>query len=562
MASTPRFDQAKDDVRSKELVTVIVIFLDEARFIREAIESVFAQTHQHWELLLVDDGSRDQSTGIARSIADQHPEKIRYLEHADHQNLGMSASRNLGIRHAKGKYIAFLDADDVWLPVKLEQQLAIFRAYPAAEMVLGPVQWWYSWTGNPQDLKLDFVRGLNIQPNRLIEPPELLTTLLQKETVTSTVSLILREAIVHVGGFEETFRGLYEDQAFFAKLSSSVPIYVSNTCWYRWRKHSDSACSDAVTSGQYQAERLKYLMWLENYLSRRGILHDDLLRTLKNQIWKCRHPSLSRLRNSVQNPRWMKRTLRGLAVDILPSVCRQWLSARLHRKEYVPPVGWVRFGSFRRMEPFSRVLGIDRGLPIDRYYIEKFLSEHCRDIAGHVLEIGDDRYTRKFGRDKVVKSDVLNLFDSPQTTIAADLTHDDLPSEQFDCVICTQTLPFIYDVRAALQTLYRVLKSGGVLLATVAGGTHPISIFDMEHWGDYWRFTSLSARLLFREVFPEENLQVKTYGNVMAATAFINGLVVEDLSRVNLDYYDPNYEVVVVVRAVKPLRPNRSGLGL
>ena len=293
MASTPSYDPAKDDVRSEDLVTVIVIFLDEARFIREAIDSVFAQTYQHWELLLVDDGSRDQSSGIARSIADQHPDKIRYFEHAGHQNLGMSASRNLGVRHAKGKYIAFLDADDVWSPVKLEQQLAIFRAYPAAEMVVGPVQWWYGWTGNPQDLKLDFVGGLNVQPNRLIEPPELLTALLQKDTVTSTISLVRREAIVHVGGFEETFRGLYEDQAFFAKLSSTAAIYVSNTCWYKWRKHADSACSDAVSSGQYQAERLKFLMWLENYLSQQGILRDELSRTLKRQIWKCRHPSLS-----------------------------------------------------------------------------------------------------------------------------------------------------------------------------------------------------------------------------------------------------------------------------
>lgn len=332
MVSTPSHYQPKDDVRSEDLVTVIVIFLDEARFIQEAIDSVFAQSYQRWELLLVDDGSRDQSSGIARSIADQHPDKVRYFEHAGHQNLGMSASRNLGIRHAKGKYIAFLDADDVWSPVKLEQQLAIFRAYPAAVMVLGPVQWWYSWTGNPQDLKLDVVGGLNVQPNRLIQPPELLTALLQKDTVTSTISLTRREAIAYVGGFEETFRGLYEDQAFFAKLSCSAAIYVSDRCWYKWRKHADSACSEAVSSGKYQAERLRYLLWLKNYLSQEGILRDELSRTLKNQIWKCRHPSLSRLRNSVQNPRWITDTLRSLAHHIVPSVCRQWLSARLYRK--------------------------------------------------------------------------------------------------------------------------------------------------------------------------------------------------------------------------------------
>ena len=117
MVSNASHDRAKDDVKSEDLVTVIVIFLDEARFIQEAIDSVLVQSYPHWELLLIDDGSRDQSSGIARSIADQRPGKIRYLEHAGHQNLGMSASRNLGIRHAKGKYIAFLDADDVWSPL-------------------------------------------------------------------------------------------------------------------------------------------------------------------------------------------------------------------------------------------------------------------------------------------------------------------------------------------------------------------------------------------------------------------------------------------------------------
>src|SRR5262249_54762497 len=128
---------------------------------------------------------------------------------------------------------------------------------------------------------------------------------------------------------------------------------------------------------------------------------------------------------------------------------------------------------------------------------------------------------------------------------------DRVPSDVFDCVICTQTLPFIYNVRAAIQTLHRILKPGGILLATVAGGTHPISRSDMEQWGDYWRFTSLSTRMLFKEIFLEPNIQLKAYGNVMAATAFINGLAADDLSREELDRHDPDYEVVVVVRAIK-----------
>src|SRR5213593_4271602 len=105
-----------EDMRNQRLVSVIMIFLDEEKFILEAIESVFAQTYDNWELLLVDDGSRDASTQIAQRSAEQNPGKVRYLEHEGHQNRGMSTSRNMGIRHAKGNYIAFLDADDVWLP--------------------------------------------------------------------------------------------------------------------------------------------------------------------------------------------------------------------------------------------------------------------------------------------------------------------------------------------------------------------------------------------------------------------------------------------------------------
>src|SRR5262245_52242003 len=215
-----------------------MIFLDEERFIQEAIDSVFAQTYIGWELLLIDDGSRDRSTEIARRVATQNPERVRYLEHSDHQNLGMSASRNLGVRDAKGTFISFLDADDDWLPAKLEQQLAILRAYPGAAMVFGPVRWWYSWTGNPGGGQRDFVAALNISPNRLIAPPQLLTPLLKKETVTTTVSLVRREAIIRAGGFEESFRGLYEDQAFFAKFCSREAVYVADNCWYNWRKHS------------------------------------------------------------------------------------------------------------------------------------------------------------------------------------------------------------------------------------------------------------------------------------------------------------------------------------
>src|SRR4028118_1816749 len=159
---------------NKPLVSAIIIFLNEERFLPEAIESVLAQTYENWELLLVDDGSTDGSTQIALNYAERHPGKVRYLEHPDHQNRAMSASRNLGIEHAKGEYIAFLDADDVWMAHKLEQQVSILEAHPEAAMLYGNRQEWHSWTGEPEDIHRDFVpEMIGARADTLFDPPAL-----------------------------------------------------------------------------------------------------------------------------------------------------------------------------------------------------------------------------------------------------------------------------------------------------------------------------------------------------------------------------------------------------
>lgn len=222
--------------------------------------------------------------------------------------------------------------------------------------------------------------------------------------------------------------------------------------------------------------------------------------------------------------------------------CTQW-----------PPVGSVRFGSLRRVTPISREFGLDRGQCIDRYYIETFLSSHAADISGRVLEIGDDAYTRRFGGERVSCSDVLNLRSGdPKTTLVGDLANaQHIASDAFDCIVFTQTLQFIYDVRSALGHLHRVLRPGGVLLATVAGISQ-ISRYDMERWGDYWRFTTLSARRVFEECFPAANIEVQAYGNVLAVVAFLEGLAAVELRREELDHLDPDYELLITVRAVKP----------
>lgn len=221
--------------------------------------------------------------------------------------------------------------------------------------------------------------------------------------------------------------------------------------------------------------------------------------------------------------------------------------------EGVPTVGRVCFGDLRRLRPVDDYFGMERGegWVIDRYYIERFLRNHSADIRGHVLEIGEPQYTRKFGGDRVSRSDVLAPVPGGEVTIVADLTNGEhIPSDTFDCIICTQTLQFIFDVSAATRTLHRILKPGGTLLLTLPGISQ-LDTYDSGRWGEYWRFTNWTAQRLLEPLFPADRLTIGTDGNVLAAASFLYGLVVRDLRRDELEYNDPVYPVLITARAIK-----------
>lgn len=226
---------------------------------------------------------------------------------------------------------------------------------------------------------------------------------------------------------------------------------------------------------------------------------------------------------------------------------------RLVRLTRWPPVGFVRFGSLRRLQPISPDWGMERGQPIDRYYIEQFLTVQAVDVQGYVLEIGDNTYTRRFGGGRVTQSVVLHVAEQKEViTLIGDLTTgENMPADTFDCVILTQTLNVIFDVPATLRTVYDILKPGGVVLITVPG-ISKISRYDMDRWGYYWSFTTASMERLLTAVFSPDCVQIKAYGNVLAATAFLYGLASQELHRQELDSVDPDYELLITVRATKP----------
>ena len=209
----------------------------------------------------------------------------------------------------------------------------------------------------------------------------------------------------------------------------------------------------------------------------------------------------------------------------------------------------VDWGGLRRTQPIGRRFGFDRGRPIDRRYIETFLENHRDDVAGRVLEIGDSNYTRRFGGDRVTRSDIYDRPGNRQATLTGDLGGDaNLPAAAFDCMIVCQTLLFIYDVRRAMRNLRAALRPGGVLLLTVPGISQIVRK-DMDREGDFWRFTTRSLADLAAECFERKRIDVRSWGNVLACVAFLHGLAQEDLRAEEMDACDPDFQLIVSLRA-------------
>ncbi|MGB5055379.1 MAG: methyltransferase domain-containing protein [Nitrospirales bacterium] len=259
---------------------------------------------------------------------------------------------------------------------------------------------------------------------------------------------------------------------------------------------------------------------------------------------------LKKLRERIPPEHWKRlRRLSRPAMDFwenlrerIPPERRKKLSQRLRR---LSRPAWL--GTLRRTRPLSSHFGLDRGTPVDRYYIEQFLEEHQQDIHGYVLEVKDSRYIDRYGT-AVARREILDIDPAnPRASIIADLSAaDSIPSNTFDCFILTQTLMYIYDVHSAVSHAHRILRPGGVLLVTV-----PVVSRYCTPKADYWRFTLPGCSALFGEVFGQNHIIVRSYGNVLAAIAFLTGMAYEELSNRELDVKDDYIPLIITVRAVK-----------
>jgi glycosyltransferase involved in cell wall biosynthesis len=278
------------------LVSAVTIVRDGERFLEEAIESVLAQTYRDVELVIVDDGSIDCSAEIAGRFVRAEPDLVRLVRHPDGGSHGMSAARALGVRVSRGALVGFLDADDVWLPDKIAEQVAVFEAHPGVGMVYGRTQMWYSWDANAT--RSDYFYDLGVAPDRLYPPLRLLPQLLENRVQSPTTcnALIRREAYEEAGGFETDIADLYEDdQVFFAKLYLSSATYVSSCFWARYRRHEANEPRKRFSYPRYYRERRPVLELLAGHFAD-APLDEDVAAVLASELWRARHPYRAGLR--------------------------------------------------------------------------------------------------------------------------------------------------------------------------------------------------------------------------------------------------------------------------
>lgn len=277
-------------------VSIVLIFLNEERYLAEAIESVNRQSCPDWELILVDDGSSDRSAAIAAAAARRDPQRVRVLAHAGRANLGMSASRNLGLHACRGEFVSFLDGDDVMPDSKVAHHSALLAAHDNVAGVAGPMLRWWSWNGSGRH---DEVQRFDIPADngaevRIVLPPALVTRFVRDAKWTPGGCLFRRSVLMEEGGYEQAFRGMYEDQVVLAKLFLTRPVLLTHRVGLLYRRHARSAVAAAFRSGERGLWRQRYLQWLRAEVRRRRVHDIELRRAIREELWRCRVANVMR----------------------------------------------------------------------------------------------------------------------------------------------------------------------------------------------------------------------------------------------------------------------------
>jgi glycosyltransferase involved in cell wall biosynthesis len=538
-------------VPQSALVSVVIPCYNHAKYLPEAVNSVRAQTYRNYEIIVIDDGSTDDTRATCEGLGN-----IRYVYQ---NNAGLSAARNAGIDHANGSYFVFLDADDYLYPRALEINLDVLLKNNHLAFVSGGHN------------KVDQLGNIIDEDPPEVVPDGHYAHLLMGNYIGMHATVMYARWVFNEFRYDTTLRAC-EDYDLYFRIARKYPVACHGEKIAAYRIHESNMSGNipfmldmALKVHGKQKDQLQSTfeqecfargirIWKEYYTNR---MFHILLQKFRNENIAPATAEMNALKKiSPAHALKLKRIMvkqsikRGIKRILPPFILRQlYKGGYIHH--YLPPRNRIGWGDLERTSPLSNEFGYDRGGPVDRYYIEKFLLEQSSVIQGRVFEIGDNAYTLQFGGSRVSKSDVLHVYQANETvTFTGDLTDaPQIPSDAFDCIILTQTLHLIYDFRAALRTCHRMLKPGGVLLLTVPGITH----IDKNEWKDtwLWAFTDNSMKRIMTETFPGSKVEITTYGNVYTAAAFLYGAGLPEVRRDFLDRHDPSYQVIISVKATK-----------
>jgi glycosyltransferase involved in cell wall biosynthesis len=543
------------------LVSVIIPCYNQAHFLNEAIESVLAQSYQTFEIIVVDDGSTDGTADVATNY-----EPVHYIRQ---DNQGLAAARNTGLRHSTGEYLVFLDADDRLLPVALESGVTYLETYRECAFVSGHYRlmaadgtvlptWLEQRRGDAHgfttgDYTLMSAAGSILQT---VRQPHVAshhyTILLQRNYIVMHATVMYRRTVFGlVGEFNPALRAC-EDYDLYLRIARQCPIACHDQVVADYRQHSTNMTRSSklmtasvltVLRSQWPyvqknptyetAYKIGEQLW-RDYYAKQAITETQV--HLRRGALKQALPAIGLLAQYG----WLRFKRTGGYALVL---ARSWKDTLWQRRTRLP-VGRVNFGALRQITLHTSGLDLPK-MSVNRYYTDHFLSSYAADIQQCVLEVGDGSYTQQLANNSDASS---RGEGKPNVTVLADLASaGNLEKNRYDCIILPHVLHQVYEIKAAAQTVYHLLRPGGILLATLPG-------MSLNQWADasYWAFTSHSARQLFAEIFPAASFTVREYGNVLAATALLHGVPASELCPAELDHSDFQYQVLIGVRAVKP----------
>jgi glycosyltransferase involved in cell wall biosynthesis len=529
------------DARPQDLISVVIPCYNHGKYLPDAINSVLSQNHKNVEIIVVDDGSTDCTKDVVNDrYAGVGPVKYIYQ-----RNQGLSAARNTGIDHSNGKYFVFLDADDWLVENALTTNMSFLQVNKLAAFVSG---------GHIIVNDLEHYReekSEKIDGNYYNE-------MLLRNYIGMHAAVMYQKWVFDEFRFDTTLKAS-EDYDLYLHVVRKYPVCHHRCTIAVYRFHDSNMSGDIYKMFKYTLLVLqRQKEFVKTNAERKSF-------ATGNSNWK-KYYSMKMLDTLPHKPTWpvTKRMIieHSIAFRYQPRPYVKYLKSktimllqkskrRLKKLFFNQQPGKINLGDLKRVTPFSTDFGYDRGGPVDRYYIENFLAASSGHVKGRVLEIGDNEYTLRFGGSRIIVSDILHIDDTnPKATFVGDLSDaPHLPADSFDCIILTQTLHLIYNYKGALETCYRILKPGGALLLTVPGISH----IHHGEWGKYWMwsFTACSIQRMLSEVFDPAKLRVESFGNVLAATAFLYAMGLPELEKKHVDYNDPQYQLIITAAAIK-----------